>query len=135
MKILLLCSAFNGLTHAPGSSSARLVTTSSSGCRATPTRCERPPPKSILTSSSVRSFASGSRPTSGQRYRTIIVHPGPPGDRGPSSLDWAISEAAPAWGVTALQAVEEMDGGPIWAYRTFAMPWSHHGRALSTTVR
>ena len=28
-----------------------------------------------------------------QRYRTIIIHPGPPGDRGPSSLDWAISAA------------------------------------------
>ena len=24
------------------------------------------------------------------RYRTIIVHPGPKGDRGPSSLDWAL---------------------------------------------
>jgi putative two-component system hydrogenase maturation factor HypX/HoxX len=57
-----------------------------------------------------------------QRYRTIIIHPGPPGDRGPSSLDWAISAAEPSWGVTALQAVEEMDAGPIWGYRTFALP-------------
>jgi putative two-component system hydrogenase maturation factor HypX/HoxX len=56
------------------------------------------------------------------RYRTIIVHPGPPGDRGPSSLDWAITDAATTWGVTALQAVEEMDAGPIWAVRTFAVP-------------
>ena len=57
-----------------------------------------------------------------QRWRTIIVHPGPVGDRGPSSLDWAITEGLPMWGVTALQAVEEMDAGPIWATRTFPMP-------------
>jgi putative two-component system hydrogenase maturation factor HypX/HoxX len=57
-----------------------------------------------------------------QHRRTIIIHPGPVGDRGPSSLDWAISEGLPMWGVTALQAVEEMDAGPIWATRTFGMP-------------
>ncbi|HVH21244.1 MAG TPA: enoyl-CoA hydratase-related protein [Pseudonocardia sp.] len=57
-----------------------------------------------------------------RQYRTIIIHPGPPGDRGPSSLDWAITEAETSWGVTALQAVEEMDAGPIWGYRTFPLP-------------
>ncbi|MBB2945524.1 putative two-component system hydrogenase maturation factor HypX/HoxX [Actinoplanes lutulentus] len=57
-----------------------------------------------------------------QRWRTVVLHPGPVGDRGPSSLDWAISESAPSWGVTAIQAVEELDGGPIWATRTFPMP-------------
>ena len=57
-----------------------------------------------------------------QHWRTVIIHPGPVGDRGPSSLDWAISEGAGTWGVTALQAVEEMDAGPIWATRTFALP-------------
>ncbi|MEU4245247.1 enoyl-CoA hydratase-related protein [Actinoplanes sp. NPDC026619] len=56
-----------------------------------------------------------------QRRRTVIIHPGPVGDRGPSSLDWAIAEGARVWGVTALQAVEEMDAGPIWATRTFAL--------------
>ena len=55
------------------------------------------------------------------RRRTIIIHPGPTGDRGPSSLDWAITEAASEWGVTALQAVEEMDAGPVWATRTFPL--------------
>ena len=53
------------------------------------------------------------------RVRTIIIHPGPKGDRGPSSLDWAITDGASRWGVTALQAVEEMDAGPIWGTRTF----------------
>ena len=53
--------------------------------------------------------------------RTIIIHPGPKGDRGPSSLDWAVMRAEPVWGVTAVQAVEEMDAGPIWGTRTFPM--------------
>ncbi|MFI6539850.1 enoyl-CoA hydratase-related protein [Nonomuraea sp. NPDC050547] len=57
-----------------------------------------------------------------QRHRVVIIHPGPPGDRGPSSLDWAIADAEPEWGVTALQAVEEMDAGPIWGYRMFPLP-------------
>ena len=57
-----------------------------------------------------------------RRHRTVIIHPGPVGDRGPSSLDWAITEGVPTWGVTALQAGEEFDAGPIWAARTFGMP-------------
>lgn len=48
-------------------------------------------------------------------HTVLIVHPGPKGDRGPSSLDWAIATGAREWGVTVLQAVEEMDAGPIWA--------------------
>ncbi|MEV0647260.1 enoyl-CoA hydratase-related protein [Phytomonospora sp. NPDC050363] len=55
-------------------------------------------------------------------WPTVIIHPGPVGDRGPSSLDYAITDHERLWGVTALQAVEEMDAGPIWATRTFAMP-------------
>ena len=57
-----------------------------------------------------------------RRWRTIIIHPGPLGDRGPSSLDWAITEGARSWGVTAIQAVEELDGGPVWATRMFPIP-------------
>jgi putative two-component system protein, hydrogenase maturation factor HypX/HoxX len=56
-----------------------------------------------------------------QRHTCLIVHPGPPGDRGSSSLDWAIMDAAEAWGVTVLQAEAEMDAGPIWASSMFAM--------------
>lgn len=51
----------------------------------------------------------------------LIVHPGPKGDRGPSSLDWAILRGEKQWGVTLLQAVADMDAGPIWASRRFAM--------------
>jgi len=55
------------------------------------------------------------------QHTVLIVHPGPKGDRGPSSLDWAIHEAAPQWGVTVLQAVAEMDAGPIWASVPFTV--------------
>ncbi|MFF1451294.1 hydrogenase maturation protein [Streptomyces sp. NPDC058274] len=48
-------------------------------------------------------------------HTCLIVHPGPVGDRGPSSLDWAIHEGVGQWGVTVLQAAEEMDAGDVWA--------------------
>ncbi|MER7915380.1 MULTISPECIES: hydrogenase maturation protein [unclassified Streptomyces] len=49
----------------------------------------------------------------------LIVHPGPPGDRGPAALDWAVAERAPHWGVTVLQAEAGMDAGPVWAAEPF----------------
>src|SRR5215469_16659461 len=52
----------------------------------------------------------------------FIVHPGPRGDRGPSSLDWAIMDGATSWGVTVLQANADMDAGDIWASAAFAVP-------------
>ena len=51
----------------------------------------------------------------------LIVHPGVRGDRGPSSLDWAIHDGEDRWGVTVLQANAEFDAGDIWAHREFAM--------------
>lgn len=54
-------------------------------------------------------------------YICLIVHPGIKGDRGPSALDWAIMEQPDEWGVTLLQADEQMDAGDIWATRTFPM--------------
>lgn len=56
-----------------------------------------------------------------QRCLCLIVHPGPPGDRGPSALDWAILKGVRLWGVTVLQATAEFDAGPVWASSTFAM--------------
>ncbi len=56
-----------------------------------------------------------------RRVPCFIVHPGVPGDRGPSSLDWAIHDGEAAWGVTVLQAVAEMDAGPVWAHESFPM--------------
>ncbi|WP_307815946.1 enoyl-CoA hydratase-related protein [Myceligenerans indicum] len=57
-----------------------------------------------------------------RKYPTVVVHPGPVGDRGPSSLDHAILDGREQWGVTALSAVEEMDAGPIWSSNVFDMP-------------
>jgi putative two-component system hydrogenase maturation factor HypX/HoxX len=56
-----------------------------------------------------------------RRHRCLIVHPGPPGDRGPSSLDWAIELGAAEWGVTVLEANGEFDAGKPVASRTFPM--------------
>lgn len=53
--------------------------------------------------------------------RTLIVHPGPPGDRGPSALDHAVQQGRETWGVTVLEARAEMDAGPVWAHQPFAM--------------
>ncbi|GAA2326348.1 hydrogenase maturation protein [Streptomyces caniferus] len=55
-------------------------------------------------------------------YTCLIVHPGPVGDRGPSSVDWAVHLGAERWGVTVLQANEEMDAGDIWAAAEFPVP-------------
>ena len=49
----------------------------------------------------------------------LIVHPGIEGDRGMSSLDWAIKEGEAEWGVTVLQADDEMDAGDIYATSNF----------------
>ena len=54
-------------------------------------------------------------------YLCLVVHPGIEGDRGPSSLDWCIALGEKTWGVTLLQASEEMDAGDIWGTRTFAV--------------
>jgi putative two-component system hydrogenase maturation factor HypX/HoxX len=51
----------------------------------------------------------------------LIIHPGIKGDRGASSLDWAILRQKDKWGATILQADEKMDAGPIWASHRFEM--------------
>ena len=56
-----------------------------------------------------------------RRHRCLVVHPGPVGDRGPSSLDWAIERGEDEWGVTVLEANAVLDGGDVWASRRFAM--------------
>ena len=56
------------------------------------------------------------------KHLCLIVHPGIMGDRGPSSLDWAIKNGETVWGVSILQAYEEWDAGPIFATREFTVP-------------
>jgi hypothetical protein len=66
------------------------------------------------------------------RHLCLIVHPGIKGDRGPSSLDWAIANHEKIWGVTILEATDEFDAVsamPSWlpSIRSAASrtsPWS-----------
>lgn len=73
-----------------------------------------------------------------QTHTCLIVHPGIEGDRGPSSLDYAITEAQPRWGVTLLQADSEMDAGDIWGTQNFPLrragKTSIYKREVSTTA-
>lgn len=56
-----------------------------------------------------------------RRRRCLVLHPGPCGDRGPSSLDWAIELGMSDWGVSVLLANGEFDAGEVLATRRFAM--------------
>ncbi|GAB3493866.1 hydrogenase maturation protein [Curvibacter fontanus] len=64
----------------------------------------------------------------------LVVHPGPPGDRGPSALDWAVLEQAPQWGVTVLQANADFDAGPVWAHASFDMRSASKGSLYRSEV-
>ncbi|MEP9384239.1 enoyl-CoA hydratase-related protein [Nocardioides cheoyonin] len=125
MRILLLVSAFNGLTqrvwchlrdhgHEVGVELAPAYATPEELTSAV----ERARPDLILCP-----FLKHRVPQDvWDRWDTVVVHPGPVGDRGPSSLDHAILHGREQWGVTALSAVEEMDAGPVWATSTFDLP-------------
>ena len=54
-----------------------------------------------------------------QSVTCLVVHPGPPGDQGPSALDWAVLQGESRWGVTVLQANGDFDAGPVWAHASF----------------
>ncbi len=56
-----------------------------------------------------------------QALPCLIVHPGPPGDQGPTSLDWAVLGGREEWGVSIIRATAELDGGPVLASRMFKM--------------
>ena len=119
MKILLIASAYNGLTqrtHVELSQRRHTVSIalalSADGMR----RAVRDfSPDLILCP-----FLKEKIPNDiWKQHICIIIHPGILGDRGPSSLDWAITRRVQEWGVTALQADEEMDAGDIWATANF----------------
>ncbi|KAF4962543.1 hypothetical protein FSARC_9321 [Fusarium sarcochroum] len=89
------------------------------------------------------------------KYLTLIVHPGPPGDAGPSALDWVLmgddgivtepgklletqswsQTGRSHWGVTVLQAVAEMDAGPVWAFEQFKIDIDAPGTTKSNLYR
>lgn len=125
MRILLLVSAFNGLTQRVWChlrEQGHEVGVELAGTHATPEALteavDRAAPDLVLCP-----FLKHRVPeTVWSRRTTVIIHPGPVGDRGPSSLDHAILEGRDRWGVTALSAVEEMDAGPVWHSQVFDLP-------------
>ncbi|MDO0910065.1 hydrogenase maturation protein [Streptomyces sp. DT2A-34] len=123
MNILLVASAFNSLSQRVYAELADLghrvdVVLASHGPDAVRAAVHETRPELIIAP-----MLKTALPEDVWREHTcLVVHPGPPGDRGPSSLDWAIAEAAPRWGVTVLQAEASMDAGDIWASEPFPVP-------------
>jgi putative two-component system hydrogenase maturation factor HypX/HoxX len=122
VRILLLCSSFNGLTQRVWTdlrADGHDVRTQTAGSDA----AVRGAVAAIDPDVIICPFLKERIPDDVWESRpTVVLHPGPEGDRGPSSLDWAISDGEPEWGVTALGAIDEMDAGPIWGTRTFGVP-------------
>ncbi|MFJ9906273.1 enoyl-CoA hydratase-related protein [Streptomyces sp. NPDC101152] len=121
MDILLVASAFNSLSqrvYAELSDEGHRVEVvlASHGAEAIRTAVHEARPELIIAP-----MLKTALPEDVWRAHTcLIVHPGPPGDRGPSSLDWAVAEDTPQWGVTVLQAEAGMDAGDVWAFESFA---------------
>jgi enoyl-CoA hydratase/carnithine racemase/methionyl-tRNA formyltransferase len=90
------------------------------------------------------------------KYLTLIIHPGPPGDAGPSALDWLLlgddgsvkdnsnllqsldRECRPGrshWGITILQAIDQFDAGPVWAWEQFPVDIDQDGLTKSELYR
>jgi putative two-component system protein, hydrogenase maturation factor HypX/HoxX len=121
MKILFLTSAHNSLSQrafvelVDRGHKVIVVIASSEAVMLEAVECEHP---DLIVAPMLKKVIPASI---WQTHTCIIVHPGIIGDRGPSSLDWAILQAYEQWGVTLLQAGAEMDAGPIWASRPFAM--------------
>ncbi len=121
MRILFLTSAFNGLTQRAWIELDRLnhqvrvqIATSPEAMEAAVDEFD---PELILAP-----YLKTKIPASIWQNRTcLIVHPGIRGDRGPSSLDWAVLHGEETWGVCILQAAEKMDAGAIWTWREFPM--------------
>lgn len=92
MKILLLASAFNGLTQRIWLDLRRAghdVTVELSLSEATMREAAVLVDPDLI----ICPFLKERVPAAVWRqWPTVIVHPGPEGDRGPSSLDWAIAE-------------------------------------------
>lgn len=90
-------------------------------------------------------------------HLTLIIHPGPPGDIGPSALDWLLMgddgtvedskdllkhldtllcrPGRSHWGITVLQAIEEFDAGPVWAFDQFEVDIDQPGLTKSELYR
>ncbi|KAH0151567.1 ClpP/crotonase, partial [Aureobasidium melanogenum] len=89
------------------------------------------------------------------KYMTLIIHPGAPGDGGPSALDFMLmgedgtdedidrvitkdlwsEHGRSHWGVTVLQAIAEYDAGPVWAWEQFKVNIDDHTITKSSLYR
>lgn len=89
------------------------------------------------------------------KYMTLIVHPGAPGDGGPSALDFMLmgedgtdenldrviakdlwsEHGRSHWGVTVLQAIAQYDAGPVWAWEQFKINIDDHAITKSSLYR
>ncbi len=121
MKLLLLCHAFNGLTqrlHGALREAGHEVTVELDiADTVTEEAVALADPDLVIAP-----FLKRRIPESVWSVRPcLVVHPGPPGDRGPAALDWAVLRGDARGGVTVLQATGEFDAGPVWAWRTFAL--------------
>ncbi|WP_225731001.1 MULTISPECIES: enoyl-CoA hydratase-related protein [unclassified Nocardia] len=123
-RILLLCSADNGLTRR-----ARLALQRRGHRVRTAVVTDSADIENAVAAADfdivICPFLTAAIPASVYRRwwpNVVVIHPGPVGDRGPSSLDWAIHDQEIQWGVIGLTATEQMDAGPIWATRTFRLP-------------
>lgn len=119
MKILLLCTAFNGLSQRIHRELARRGHRVSVELSLSPDHMEEAvdlfEPDLV-----VAPFLKERIPRRiWTRRPCLIVHPGIPGDRGPSSLDWALLEGRHRWGVSLIEAAEEFDAGDLWGHAEF----------------
>ncbi len=121
MKILFLATAFNGMAQRAWIELDRLnhqvKVQIASGAEAMLQAVEAFQPELIIAP-----FLKTKIPEHiWKNHLCLVIHPGVPGDRGAASLDWAILNRKPEWGVTILQAAEKMDAGAIWASGAFPM--------------
>ncbi|KAK4553458.1 hypothetical protein LTR86_009515 [Recurvomyces mirabilis] len=87
-----------------------------------------------------------------EKYLTFIIHPGPPGDAGPSALDYVLmgddgsiddvdelmlqlDRKESTTGLTVLQAIEQFDAGPVWAFEQFSIDIDEPGLTKSSLYR
>lgn len=121
MKLLLLCHAFNGLTqrlHGALREAGHEVTVELDIADAVTEEAVALAAPDLV----IAPFLKRRIPESVWSVRPcLVVHPGPPGDRGPAALDWAVLRGDAEGGVTVLQATGEYDAGPVWAWRTFPL--------------
>ena len=123
MRISSISSAYNSLTQRVHSELARIADEVSVelalGDQVMRERVRRYDPDLIIAPM----LTTATRRTIWSARPCFIVHPGPRGDRGPSSLDWAIMDGAGALGGSpVLQANGEMGRRGIWASVGVTMP-------------